>query len=290
MASARLAWLLAALAPATHGAPAPDVDGSRDVAGVARFPGSWIVAYQPPTEVRSYQFVIGRVDRSSRDLRVDRGVRKAAELTRVTYRCADGTRLDDVVDHYREQVAGLGGDVAFTCRGRDCGRSTVWANDVFRVKELVAPDAAQFYSAVELGDQLLSIYVVQRGNRRVYAHVDLARIEGANDDDIADKIARRGYAILPTVTPSPTGEVDAAAVDAAASALLPLKGRALFVVCHIDGDAETALEHSGTCAETAAQRLREAGFDASAFGAGPLLPRQGAPARRLELVVPTARR
>ena len=150
------------------GAPAvaADVDGAEDPPVAVRFPGSTIVAFQPETRQRSYEFVTGRVDRSSRDLRVDRGERVPATLSRVTYLTPEGARFDDVAGHYRSIVAGLDAEVAFTCRGRDCGRSTVWANDVFGVKELVAPDAAQFYLAATTNEAVLAIYVVQRGNRR----------------------------------------------------------------------------------------------------------------------------
>ena len=241
-----------------------------------------------------YEFVTGRVDRSQRDRRIDSSRRVAAELVRVTYRAPAGTRHQDVIAHYRSLVADLQGEIAFTCHGRDCGRSTVWANDVFGVKELVAPDSAQFYLAAAIGDGLLAIYVVQRGNRRVYAHVDMARVEATarhavQSPGVADSLARQGYAVLADVVPDADGTLGAGALAALAGRagqLAVAAERTLHVVCHLPGTAAAALARSNRCAQQAAAALREAGVESVPFGAGPLLPRAGSPAARIELVLP----
>ena len=293
MVLCRLAWLALPLAAAFSQA-APDIDGAADPAGLARFPGSWIMAHSASDEPRSYEFVTGRVDRSRRDLRIDAGQRLTAQLVRVTYQAPEGTRLHDVVDHYRGLIADRQAAVAFECEGRDCGRSTAWANGVFGVKELVAPDASQFYLAATFDDRLAAIYVVQRGNRRVYAHVDLARGEklAEGSADLVDRLLQRGFAVLP-VAPDATGRLDGAALaalDEIAAQLAGIGSRTLAVVCHLDGAAEFSIPPSQACAEQAAERLRAAGLGVAGFGGGALLPRPGAAARRLELVLPNAER
>ena len=162
LATALIGGLSVGAAAAVADAPDPP--------GLARFLGAVVVAYSPVAPLRAYEFITGHVDRSRRELRIDRSVRVPAALVRVTYQTPDGTRLRDVEAHYRAQTEGL--REVFSCRGRDCGRSNAWANDVFRVKELVAPDTAQRYFAVAGADELIAIYMVQRGNRRVYVHVD----------------------------------------------------------------------------------------------------------------------
>ena len=265
--------------------------------------------------LRSYEFVTGRVDRSGRTTRVDDSVRLAAEVVRVTYRAADGTRFDDVVEHYRDQIVAAGADVVFTCRARDCGRSTSWANSVFGVKELVAPDSSQFYLAARSPQPgsapaakrgagalplawsdrtLISIYVVQRGNRRIYAHVDLGTADAApvavTETGLVGQLRQQGFAVVADVVPAPDGGLDAAdlaAVDAAAAQITTLEGGTLYVVCHLDaGGTEASMARSAACAETVVARLRTAGITAFGFGGGPLLPRAGVPANRVELVVP----
>ena len=276
---------------------AEDQKGAADPQGITRFPDSWIVAYAPPTPVRGYEFVTGRVDRRQRDRRIDSSRRVAAELVRATYRTPTGTRYEDVIAHYQSLVDDQDGAIAFVCRGRECGRNTVWANDVFGVKYLVAPDSAQFYLAATIGDRLVAIYVVRRGNRRVYAHLDVARTEDAAEmapaPDVAGLLSRQGFAVLPDVTPANDGALDAADLEALvvhAQKLATVADGALHVVCHLPGPVDSALALSRQCAEQAAAGLRNGGAHAEPFGAGPLLPRPNAPQARLELVVPSAPR
>lgn len=296
----RRALCVAAVLVAGPPAAAANNPEEADPPGVARFPDAEIVAFKR-SRMRGYEFVTGRVERSQRERRVDSSVRVPADVLRVTYETPAGTSLDDVVAHYRREVAVLG--EVFACRGRDCGRSTVWANDIFRVKELVAPDPAQFYLAAAGEDTLVAVYVVRRGNRRVFAHVDLARGDGigavvrpavapADDraEDVAAALRRQGYAVLPGVAPDAAGvlsDVALKALDAAAATLGGL-GREVYVVCHVNGQhgGEAALAQSRQCAEQAASRLRSAGVRATPFGAGPLLPRPNTPRRRVELVMP----
>lgn len=274
----------AALAAAcTASAPA----AAQDPAGFERFPGAAVVAYAPAETVARYEFVTGRVDRSRRERRVEDSIRFAAEVTRVTYRAPADTRFDDVIDHYRALLADAGAEVAFRCRARDCGRSTTWANDIFGVKELTAPDSAQFYAAARIGDVHAAIYIVQRGNRRIYAHVDIARRMPDASAPLA-QLRRRGFAVLPGAAPQPDGALGArqfAALDALAAELAAF-GEPLYLVCHVPAQsaADAGLASARACAAAAAERLSAQGADIRPFAAGALLPRPSAAPNRLELV------
>lgn len=293
-------WL--AGAALTAAAAAPDLPGSGDPPGFERFPGAWIVAWSAPGPVRGYDFITGPIDKIRRDVRIDNSVRMAGTLTRVTWRAPDGTRLEDAVAHYRELLLGRDARVVFECAGPDCGRSNVWANDVFGVPVLAAPRQSQHYVAASIdagaGQPLLAaVYVVQRGNRRVYAHVDAflpdpgVAVEFARNRDLAEMLARRGHVVVEGVVPARTGTLDAealAGIDAVAPSLSAFSGQTLYVICHLGGSSPTAalLERSTTCAAQAAERLAGNGVTAEPFGAGPLMPRDDAPPERLELVSP----
>lgn len=301
------AWLVAIVigtAPATAAMPDPATD-------IAAYPDAVIVAHSPPQDARAYIFVTGRVERSRREPRMARSVRVAARLARVTYRTPPGTRLADVIAHY--QTATDRFEPIYTCQGRDCGRSTAWANDVFGVKHLVAPDSAQFYLAATRADALVAVYIVQRGNRRVYAQVDHATGTGIGaiaragaggtlrqasapavappraasaSTELAATLRRQGYVVVPNAAPDADGQIAEAnlqALDAIAPTLATIP-QPIHVVCHLDGDAEVAEARSRVCARRGAARLRAAGVPARGFGAGSFLPRPDAPARRLELV------
>ena len=298
-----------ALLTATGSLAQSDAPGSSDPAGMARFPGAWIVEYSPETSVRSYEFITGQVARIRREVRIDRSMRTAARLTRVTYRTPNGTRLDDVVEHYEAVVGDLGGRGDFTCKGQECGHSTLWANQVFGVKELAAPDPAQFYLAATIDGSnlgfvdagsvaLVSIYVVQRPNRRVNAHVDFAVVaidsSSGSDEGVVKALNSQGFAVVDTAVPNRSGELDDDALNALddlAPELMPFADR-IVVVCHLGSLDDPSLSRrlAEACAERASERLRAAGVEAGAFGAGAFLPREGATPDRLELVIPGAKK
>lgn len=278
----------------------PDPPGSMDPPEFPRLPGAWIVAFTSEA-VRDHEFITGPVDKIRRDVRIDSSLRLSGTLTRVTWRAPDGTRLADAVAHLRDLALAAGGELVFECSGPDCGRSTVWANDVFGVPMLAAPNRTQHYLAAAMpGDDaglLAAIYVVQRGNRRVYAHVDAfapapgSVVEFDRNRDLAQVLARHGHAVIDGVTPGRLGRLPAealATLEAIAPSLAAFADQALYVVCHVGGSApmEALLERSAACAEEAAAKLTENGVSAVAFGAGPLLPRDDASPERVELVSP----
>ncbi len=277
---------------------AQDIAGSRDAPGVARYPGAWIVEYRErPAAALPYDFVTAPVDKIRGDLRVQ-GVRVRGALQRITYRVPDGARLADVIGHYERVVAAASPGIAFTCRGPDCGRSTVWANDVFDVAELNAPNRNQFYLAAPIavaGEQrLIAAYVVQRGNRRIYAHIDVVApeepVQFAANQTLADALERNGYAAVEGVEPDAAGALDAedlVALGQAAASLAGVQSRGLHVVCHLFGARPVAelLAAAESCAEAAAAALADGGVTAAPHGVGPLAPSGGAQPR-LELVLP----
>ena len=285
-------WLLSAAVRASD-----DVPGSRDPAGIARYPRAWIVDYSLEPDVVPREFVVSRVDRIRRDLHVEGLVRPEATAETGTYRIPDGTPLTDVVAHYREA---FGGAELFRCSGRACGRSNDWANQIFGRAILYGPDQNQHYLAVERGERLMSVYVIERGNRRIYAHVrvltpvrTLAR-EGSGTDDLGLEDWRLVTGLEPRTDGTLPGEADAA-LRPLLPALSAAGGGPVYVVCHLyrNGTPEELLQRSSRCAEEAVDRLSallvEAGGDAPElrpFGAGPLLPRTTSRANRLELVLP----
>lgn len=285
------------LLPALGYAAAGDVAGSRDPQDAPRYPFARIVEYEADDRSLPRQFAVGRVDRSDRQVRMEDSIRTRGSLERVTYRIPDGSDVDDVVAHYRRQ---LGGNVLFFCRARDCGRSNYWANDVFGVAELYGPDANQRYLALEQDGRLVSLYVVERGNQRVYAHLEVVEPETGNALRAADplrQLANLGYLGITGVVPAEDGSLPAdlrTRLEPLADRLSELSAGTLFVVCHVRGRSSPTelLAAAERCAGEAAQVLRTlvgGRVEFEAFGAGPLLPRPGVPGSRLELVRPQDR-
>ncbi|MDX1458412.1 MAG: DUF4892 domain-containing protein [Marinobacter sp.] len=75
-------------------------------------------------------------------------------------------------EYYLSALTALGAKVLFECSGRECGRSNVWANQIFNQAILYGRDANQDYiaAAVTQGESsfLYLVYTVTRGNYREY--------------------------------------------------------------------------------------------------------------------------
>ncbi|MDC0661885.1 DUF4892 domain-containing protein [Marinobacter sp. SS21] len=86
-------------------------------------------------------------------------------------------------EYYRSALAALGANILFECSGRACGRSNVWANQIFGQAILYGRDANQDYLAavVQQGETnyLILVYTVTRGNYREYAWTEQLEL-GAN--------------------------------------------------------------------------------------------------------------
>ena len=297
----RSAWvcglaLLAAGLPG-QGLAAADLPGASDLEGLERFPRAWIVAYSRDDDFAPREFVVSAVEKIRRELRIERKLRLDATALRITYQVPAGTPLDEVIAHYRRA---LGANALFSCRGRDCGRSNGWANQVFRQAILYGPEANQFYLAADRGGELVAVYVIERGNRRIYAHVEALQpreaVEVAANATLVEDLTAQGFAALEGVRPRRDGSIPdegLATLGAVALRLGSFERLTLHVVCHLYGPEDTAalLRNSQSCARTAQSRL-QAGLPGAAapvlvpFGAGPLLPRADGANARIELVLP----
>lgn len=295
------AVLCALTAPAVAAPAQPgDVSGSRDPYDLERIPRSRIVNYQRDTEVRSREFIMGRVDSIRRDLRIGDQLDVEATQESVTYQAPEGATVDSVLQHYLEQI---GADVLFRCEARGCGRSNDWANRVFEQAILYGPDRHQRYAALEWQGRLIGLYVIERGNRRVYAHLQIFEPEGRNamplNALLVRRLSERGWAPVEGVQPGDDGSFDDSArqvLTGLAENLETFAGESMYVICHLYAAQPVAglLEVAQRCAENGVE-LIVAGADAQdgvgtpelqPFAAGPLLPRSLYPGARLELVLP----
>ena len=282
---------LAALLPLV--AAAADVAGATDPVAFERFPHARIVDYSADESPQAHEFIVSHVEKIRRELKVDDQVRVDAREIRAIYEMPAGSPLVAVIDHYRRAIAT--DDVLFSCRGRDCGRSAQWANQVFGEASLYGPDAGQFYLAGKRAEGLVSIYVIERGNRRINV---LVRLLVTGDDvavrsglRIVQALGSQGHVVINGVTPNVDGSLparSAAALAAVRPHLQKLRATEVYVVCHLyaPGPVGTVIDRSRACAEAVIGQLDLQGGPALVpFGAGPLLPREERVAR-VELVLP----
>lgn len=97
--------------------------------------------------------------------------------------------------------------VLFECAGLDCGSSNAWANSRFEIKQLYGLDVTQFYRVLEnVKNGQVSydvLYLVQRGNRRIYAQLDKIIIAESNSeilltsDSVVSTLKNKGFIVIP---------------------------------------------------------------------------------------------
>jgi hypothetical protein len=127
---------------------------------------------QEQSNTLNYQLALAPYKKRQNRWRPDKAIRLQGHLYRETHELMAGFDEQDVYAFYKSQVPSAA-ELLFECRRRDCGESNNWANDHFNIKQLYGSDQYQFYSVHQLGDdQYISLYVVRRGNRRVYTQIE----------------------------------------------------------------------------------------------------------------------
>ncbi len=270
-----------------------------DRSGITPFPGAELIEHQEAGDVASHDWVLGSVERIRGATRVSNELRARGSREQATYLLPSGVGLEEAIDHYREALRAEGTEL-FDCRGRDCGRSNLWANQIYGQAILYGSDRDQYYISInrpsEPYGELLSVYVVQRGNRRVYAHVDHLELAAPLIVDTAplvvERLQRRGHAVIADVPHDFRGELPSEVVDRISRLTDKMQGfrmRELSLTCHVYGAAPVLelKERSLACAEQARAALDPDGeLDIQVYGLGPLAPRGGQAHSRLELILP----
>lgn len=97
------------------------------------------------------------------------------------YQIARDANRREAREHYLELLRERGAQVLFECSGIRCGRSNVWANQIFNQAVLYGRDATQDYLvagvvAADGSRWLTSVYTVTRGNLREYVWVEHLKV------------------------------------------------------------------------------------------------------------------
>ncbi|MFL0808853.1 MAG: DUF4892 domain-containing protein [Agarilytica sp.] len=98
-------------------------------------------------------------------------------LTRVSLEISRPYKFDTAKLALQAQFNALNASLVYACEGMACGSSNAWANERFEVKQLYGLDLSQYYQVWQFKDQGLNkfaaVYLVQRGNKRVYSQLDI---------------------------------------------------------------------------------------------------------------------
>ncbi|KPQ01431.1 DUF4892 domain-containing protein [Marinobacter sp. HL-58] len=183
-----LGWTGSASAQVPPPEPFPDAELDTEV--TIESPGH-LVLFSPVREVNDEI-------RSSAMARLPvKGVGQLYELQR------DANR-EEARNHYLRELQARGAQTLFECSGRNCGRSNVWANQIFDQSKLYGRDSNQDYlvagSIDENGQPWLTlVYTVTRGNQREYVWVEhLVLPQGTDIPGLGNESERiRGPIVVP---------------------------------------------------------------------------------------------
>ncbi|MCL7944520.1 DUF4892 domain-containing protein [Marinobacter sp. ATCH36] len=120
------------------------------------------------------------------------------------YEVQGGANREEARDHYLRELQTRGAQVLFECTGRNCGRSNVWANQIFGQSSLYGRDNNQDYLVAGSVDEngkpwLTLVYTVTRANQRQYVWVEhLVAPQGTEVPGLGNESARiKGPIIVP---------------------------------------------------------------------------------------------
>ncbi|MAL96844.1 MAG: hypothetical protein CL583_00160 [Alteromonadaceae bacterium] len=159
--------------------------------GGLEFPGAGIVERQPITAEDEIRIYTSKVSEVGDRLRYNDALDVEGVGQKVLLSAPSDVSPAAVYEHYRAAILEREGRILFSCEGRACGRSAVWANRVFQQSRVYGQDGEQAYLVGAWRDeqnrlQLLATYIVRRGNRTVSIleqHLTLPetyRLPGAN--------------------------------------------------------------------------------------------------------------
>ncbi|MFT4886299.1 MAG: outer membrane protein OmpA-like peptidoglycan-associated protein [Pseudohongiellaceae bacterium] len=248
------------------------------------FPDSITISstYTPNT---IHQIALGVVQRAAPESMR----RVAGALTKTLYEIPQTYSGDDVFLFFQTLFNEKSFERLFGCSGRSCGSSNDWANYVFKNRILYGPVQNQFYLAYQESEDsrvapYISVYIITRGNRRLYAYVEVTEPRQSSSNlavgyknSLARDVIENGFGTLKNIQ----FQSDEALVGSQLSALIAVMNEnpllEVYVVSHLTGDVnlEALQSRSQKRAETIVSRLVEAGISparVSSHGIGPLAP------------------
>nr|WP_238935060.1 DUF4892 domain-containing protein [Pseudomonas typographi] len=131
-----------------------------------------VVEQRPPAEAER-RYPLGALRKISGRLRMEGRIEARGVVSTVTYELPPERSVASTFSQARDGLRDPQAQVLFWCQGRDCGESSLWANEVFGNARLLGADDQQAFLLVRQDARtLLAVYTVIRGNRRVALHLE----------------------------------------------------------------------------------------------------------------------
>lgn len=118
-----------------------------------------------------HRLVLGSLARINGEVVAEREQFLSGSNTSTLYELPSQTSPAVAVGKLSDLMRIAGGEVRFSCRGKDCGSSHYWSTYAFSERLLYGLEETQAYEVVRVGGKQYALYGVQRGNRRAYMMV-----------------------------------------------------------------------------------------------------------------------
>lgn len=256
------------------------------------------VVYSSSISNTDYRFALGSIKKVNAVSEIERELQLRGKLERKTYEFNRQVSTNDAWDMLMAQFSGASVKELFACDGLDCGSSNAWANKVFEIKQLYGLDQSQRYRALGFDDvpgKFLALYFVQRGNRRVYAQVDIITTDATltvspSGSTIATVIQQQGYYVVQTDVSAQSVTFRQEELDALVQALRKKPFIQYYLVGHAYSESavESNTERGRSYAKKLADELIGRGVKPRRLqvtSVGNLAPRARLAKARVELVV-----
>lgn len=139
------------------------------------YPGASMFESSRLTDTR-FTLAVGGMEKQDGVWQPEKTLKVSVDGHRDTHEIGYEASTQEVFEYYSNAFKPVVVKQLFSCEALDCGSSAQWANGYFGVRELYGPDRGQRLNVwlVEEGgqQQVVTLYVIQRGNRKVYAHID----------------------------------------------------------------------------------------------------------------------
>jgi len=262
---------------------------SRDHPLLSRFPDSVIASVEFDEDI-NYRLVLSSLQRTRGLVSSEISERLRGDVTKIVYEVSEEFNGQDVYDFFREQLQERNYEELFNCAGRECGSSNYWANDIFGNRILYGPERNQYYLAMRTDPTVessarIALYIITRGNRRLYAYIEIVEVGGAetridiaSPNNLIETLRERGFIIVPDIEFQEDLALTAESnLSAIVSMLQADPSIQIYLVSHLGGEGgiDTLLERSQQRANVLRQLLIGRGVNASriiARGVGPLAP------------------
>ena len=254
-----------------------------------RFPDSEIISVEFDEDV-NYRLVLSSLQRTRGLVTPESSERLRGDVTKIIYEVSQEFTGEDVYNFFQQQLQERNYTDLFTCSGRGCGSSNYWANDIFGNRILYGPERNQYYLAVRADNGLetlphLALYIITRGNRRIYAYLEIIEVGGTTTridiietNELLATLREQGSVIAPFLNfiadNQLTIESDLAPI---ANMLETDTSLNIYLVVHLSGSdsLDSLMARSLMRAEFLKQQLQNLGIDGTriiAQGVGPLAP------------------